>query len=122
MEIKSQLKQYVEEVITPVEESVHEQSNHEQSNHEQSFLPQIESSHGGNNNYGSATIKNEIISIKSSTILKDEYTGPDSASDSSTTNVDQMRRASKRAINLMMKKMKANQKANVWVPQGRQIS
>jgi hypothetical protein len=41
--------------------------------------------------------------------------------DSSGTNVDQMRRANKRAINMLMKKMK-NQKQSVWVPQGRTMA
>lgn len=39
-------------------------------------------------------------------IIPTAMPGSDSESDSSTTNVDQMRRASKRAINLLMRNMK----------------
>lgn len=42
-------------------------------------------------------------------------------SDTSTTNIDQMRRASKRAIHLLMKNMKSKQRSGIWVPSGRQI-
>jgi len=61
MEIRSQLRQYVEEVATPIEESVKEDS----------FLPQIESSHGAKNNC--ASIEDGIVSIKTSTVLKEDY-------------------------------------------------
>ena len=51
----------VEEVATPIEESVKEDS----------FLPQIESSHGAKNNC--ASIEDGIVSIKTSTVLKEDY-------------------------------------------------
>ena len=44
----------------------------------------------------------------------------DDDSETSTTNIDQMRRASKRAINLLMRNMKKQQRG-VWVPSGRQV-
>ena len=53
-------------------------------------------------------------------VTHQKSTQSDTDSHSSTTNVDQMRRASKRAINMLMRNMK-NKQTSVWVPSGRQM-